>query len=578
MSKKLLRFFNHAFKLSKDLGTYFYKGWKAKLLSVYCVHLLKTCVFQFDLFRTHLWRSVLLHHVNDLGILKLKSSSDGLHSLLPTRNLFSYSIVFLIKGSPSDFTRISIKSFLAQSAPHIEILIGFKNVLKECEKIQDPRVKWRAFDATATTIEMTNTLAEEATGNYLVICEEDIWLRPDFLFRYEQTASFTKESQSVILTCDHSFVNDQGYFLPYKKVNRVGELHLPFLFDSLETKVFVISKEKWQQCKGFQREFQGAEIEHLFFDAFERAACFIHIPVPLYAVKVAQKDTSSKAILSRVLKNYSVQTDRNWSVCCEDDRLRIIPPLPSSSSILVIIPYRDQKELTLKAVKSVLAQHAVCYKICAVDNGSQDMSIGQEIISLGGEVLVSNEPFNYSRLNNFAVSMSKYASECDTLLFLNNDVELQKGALEEMLRWVHQKEIGLVGCCLYYPDGRLQHGGVKLNPYGIDEMHWEHIEKMVEKKQMRESSKLAICQAVTAACAMVRKDVFQKVGGFDEIYYPVSYSDTHLSTKITALGLKNFYTPYAVGIHYESISRGKVIEDFEKSLWLNQLLENKKID
>ncbi len=220
----------------------------------------------------------------------------------------------------------------------------------------------------------------------------------------------------------------------------------------------------------------------------------------------------------------------------------------------------------------MLEQRNTCFKITAIDNESEDSSIADEIRALNGEVISVKEPFNYSRLNNLAVEMTQTSQECDILLFLNNDVELQPDALEEMLRWVNQPQIGLVGCRLHYPDGRLQHGGVKLILQGGEKMHWEHIEKLRTLEELNISNMLGVVDAVTGACAMMKRATFIEVGGFDEIWYPIGYSDTNLAIKIAAKGLKCFYTPYAMGVHHESISRKESIEDYESSWWLHHLL------
>jgi GT2 family glycosyltransferase len=151
---------------------------------------------------------------------------------------------------------------------------------------------------------------------------------------------------------------------------------------------------------------------------------------------------------------------------------------------------------------------------------------------------------------------------------------LESDALAEMLRWVDQPGIGMVGCRLNYPNGRLQHGGVRLVSRDTRGLQWEHIEKHRTFDELNETKSLHICDAVTAACAMMKRKLFLDVEGFDEIWYPIGYSDTNMATKIKARGLKCFYTPYAVGVHHESVSRKSSIEDFESSVWLHRLWQN----
>ena len=94
------------------------------------------------------------------------------------------------------------------------------------------------------------------------------------------------------------------------------------------------------------------------------------------------------------------------------------------------------------------------------------------------------------------------------LLFLNNDVELEPGALSEMVRWLDQPGIGMVGCRLHYPDGRLQHGGVRLHDRVKKAMEWDHVEKLRRFEELEEAKVLGIFDAVTAACAMMKREIF----------------------------------------------------------------------
>ena len=259
--------------------------------------------------------------------------------------------------------------------------------------------------------------------------------------------------------------------------------------------------------------------------------------------------------------------------------MRAVPELKKSLSVQVIIPYKNQKELTLKAVRSALLQKEADVCVTAVDNNSEDGSIAKEIERLGGEVILVKEPFNYSRLNNLAVERTERARQCEYLLFLNNDVELEEDALVEMCRWVVQPGIGLVGCMLSYPNGLLQHGGVDIIRSGpAHQVTWSHSEKLRNSAKMNVSNILRLVDAATAACALMSRSHFLEIGGFDENWYPVAYSDTNLAVKLSSLGLKSFYTPYAKGVHYESASRDvENIEDVENSRWLQDLFMRKKL-
>jgi len=147
-----------------------------------------------------------------------------------------------------------------------------------------------------------------------------------------------------------------------------------------------------------------------------------------------------------------------------------------------------------------------------------------------------------------------------------------------MTRWIDQPHIGMVGCRLNFPDGRLQHGGVTLDHKGDEGMHWNHVERLLDFDKMNITKKLGVFPAVTAACALIKKKDFLGVSGFDETWYPIGYSDTNLAVKLGNIGLKCFYTPYAVGVHHESVSRKDSFEDYENSWWLHNLLNSQKLE
>jgi GT2 family glycosyltransferase len=407
-----------------------------------------------------------------------------------------------------------------------------------------------------------------------VLREED-WLRPDFLLRCEQTLRIFPDAEKKVLYCNLNKISDKGYFLPNSEYRQPKQLCFPFFFYPFVEKGLLIPAALWKQTGGINLQHKGAEYEHLLLQLDVAGATFQHIPLNLYSIRfsVKQGENKSQAALLQVLEHYSKSKRLNWQWLpgYQAPSVRAIPALPRYS-IQIVIPYKDQKELTMKCMHSLMRQEDVQFQVTAVDDCSKDASIAQEIERMGGEIISIQEPFNYSRLNNLAVKLTQKAKHCEVVLFLNNDVELEPNALSEMLRWVDQPQIGMVGCRLHYPDGRLQHGGVGINFHGREEMRWEHIEKLRRFDEMKVTKALGIFDAVTAACAMMKRQTFLEVGGFDEIWYPIGYSDTNLAVKVAARGLKCFYTPYAVGVHHESVSRKSSIEDYENSWWLHHLL------
>lgn len=577
------------FNLLRDFFIYFRKGWEAKLLQHYLKVFISSFLFHLNKFR-HSLNENEFFHIKEAQIKKLQTASLGLYSLLPSNPLFSYSILIAVSNPKPAFFQISLESIFNQSPPSIEILIGFTQPpLEPIKKLisdfshHHPTKKLRVLNDSKRMgkQETINKLADMAEGNFLFLMEEEDWLRPDLFFRYEQTLRIFPSPENRVLFCDLKQLSDNNAVFPSNHP-QPSSFNFPFVFKRFEIKGLLIPKALWGKINSSQLiESQGAENEDLILQLDLKEAIFQHIPLPLYFFRSLHKEEKLKSekTFLKVVERYTQAKHLNWewSSGYQPFTARAVPSLTQDHSIQVIIPYKDHKEMTMNCVNSLLKQEGVQFKITAIDNGSHDTSIGEAISSLGEEVIRVDEPFNYSRLNNLAVKQTQLAASCDILLFLNNDVELEPRALLEMLRWIDQPQIGIVGCRLNYPDGRLQHGGVFLDSDRKKMMRWEHIEKFRTFEELNLTKTLGIFDAVTSACAMTQRKTFLDVGGFDEIWYPIGYSDTNFALKVRAKGLKCFYTPYAVGTHHESLSRKTSIEDFENSWWLHEVLATKSV-
>jgi GT2 family glycosyltransferase len=347
----------------------------------------------------------------------------------------------------------------------------------------------------------------------------------------------------------------------------------------------MIPKTLYIESGGCRRECDGAQDFDLCLRLDLLDAKFMNVPFFLYAWRShsqsTAKNTGNKNYAHHAgihaLTDYTTKKGLNWQITdgYSPTSYRAIPQSTTTPTVHAIMLFKDQKDITIKSIQSLIAQTNVHVLITAIDNDSTDLSIGNLLETMGVEVLRIEEPFNYSRLNNIAVTHSMYKHKYP-LLFINNDVILNPNAVKEMTRWVYEKNIGMVGCRLHYPDGTLQHGGVDLK---ADEpgnlMSWSHSECLLPFTRTSTAKITRTVDAVTAACSLIPYDVFTKVGGFDDIHYPIAFSDTNLAVKIRKAGFICIYTPYATGTHHESLSRSKYnIEDYEGSYWLHRQLNN----
>ena len=236
---------------------------------------------------------------------------------------------------------------------------------------------------------------------------------------------------------------------------------------------------------------------------------------------------------------------------------RIRYPLPPEHSMVsIIIPSRDQSALLEKCIASILQKSDYTnFEIIIIENESVEEQTHELYRRLRQErrirIIEAAGEFNFSRLINLGARHARGS----IFLLLNNDVEIiNSDCLVELVSQVSRPEVGIVGARLWYPNGALQHGGVILGAGGVAS-HIDSIRREDPGYFARQHLTQDFC-AVTAACLMVRREVFEKLGGFDESRLPVTFNDVDFCLRARELGWRVIYTPYAELTHHESVSRG----------------------
>ncbi len=227
-------------------------------------------------------------------------------------------------------------------------------------------------------------------------------------------------------------------------------------------------------------------------------------------------------------------------------------------TVSLIVPTRDRLELLKACLDSVIARTVYPrYEIILVDNGSTEPATLDYLRVLAAReprvrVLRDSLPFNFSRLNNLAAATS-YA---DLVCLLNNDVEpVRPDWLHELVSFAVQPDVGAVGARLWYPDRTLQHGGIFFGGGGPGRHAHRHLAEG-EPGYLGRAALTQSWSAVTGACLLLRRSVYEQVGGLDEEHLAVAFNDVDLCFKVRELGLRVVWTPYADLIHHESASRG----------------------
>jgi GT2 family glycosyltransferase len=240
-------------------------------------------------------------------------------------------------------------------------------------------------------------------------------------------------------------------------------------------------------------------------------------------------------------------------------RLRVRWPIDGQPLVSIIIATRDRLTLLDQCIRSIeRCTSYPHYEIIIVDNESVEPETRRYFELTPFRVEPAPGPFNFSAINNIGAR----AARGEYLLFLNNDTEaLTPDWLTAMLEWVQQPAIACAGARLLFPDGRLQHAGVTLHDgsaFHVGYGQWPDARPWTESALVRNYS------AVTAACLIIRRAIFEQLGGFDETF-PIAYNDVDLCVRAVRAGYRNVYTPFAVLNHHESASRpaGVAIEENE---------------
>ena len=482
------------------------------------------------------------------------------------------SVVMATFNTPERYLRDAIGSIQAQSYQTWELCIAddastderVAAVLEEFSA-SDPRIKFVVRPVNGHISAATNDALAIATGEFVAFMDHDDVLEPEAL---SAVASLVKDSPDVdIIYTDEDKLNDGGErYDPYFKPDYNYEL---LLAQNYFNHLTVIRKEHIGAVGGLRLGYEGAQDHDLVLRVLERTqpARVAHIPRVLYHWRAASGSTA----LAGGEKSYTVGAGRS---AVEDHlnrigvaaivgmapgncghyrvRYQLSQPLPW---VTVIIPTRDRHDILGICLGSLLTRSKYQnFDVIVVDNGSSD----PETFDLFArqprdrvQVIRVDEPFNFSRLNNIAAREAKGSVLC----FMNNDIEVKSPDwLDEMLSFAQRPDVGCVGARLWYPDMTLQHGGVVLGIGGVA----GHAHKRIERGARGYFCRAVHHQsfsAVTAACLLVSKSIFDEVGGLDEDL-AVAFNDVDFCLRVRQAGYRNVWTPYAELIHHESASRG----------------------
>lgn len=412
----------------------------------------------------------------------------------------------------------------------------------------------------------SNSALERVRGDWVALLDHDDVLRPHALA--EVALEIARHPDAELIYSDEDKLSETGVrFDPFFKPDFSREL---FRSQNYLNHLTVHRTRSIRAVGGWRPGFEGSQDYDLNLRIFERinAQKIRHIPKVLYHWRAASGSTALagaekgyayeagyKALVEHVARTgLNAQVEQPPGVPFYRLRLAVPDPAPLVS---LIIPTRDQADLLRTCIKSILEKTTYApYEIIVVDNGTSERDALAYLDELrrhpAVRVLDFDQPFNFSAINNFAVSQARG----DVVGLINNDIEvITPDWLSEMVSWAMQPDVGCVGAKLYYPDDTIQHAGIILGIGGV--ANHAHLNSVRNSPgYFGRAVVMNNWSAVTGACLLVRKDTYVQVGGLCESNLPVAFNDVDFCLRVRDQGYSNVWTPYAELYHHESVSRG----------------------
>lgn len=467
-----------------------------------------------------------------------------------------------------------IRSIQKQSYPNWELCLADDcssnpDVRETLTKLaaEDTRIRLAYRESNGHISAATNSAIEIAKGSYLAFVDHDDLLDPDALLWVVKTIC-DGQNVRIVYTDEDKVRADGTRFDPHFKPdwNREFIHHINYV-----SHLGVYETDMVRRVGGLRVGFEGAQDYDLLLRCTEGLEPYqiVHIPKVLYSWRATEGSTAesleAKPYASRsgerALAEHLSRVEGK-SIPVEAGPIpftyRPIWPVENDPLVSIIIPTKDKLDYLRTTVDSILENTTYQnFEICIVDNGSTESAtlawlkqIQQTDTRI--HVLRDDGPFNYSALNNTAIAKSRG----EFVALVNNDIEvIDADWLREMVSLAQRPDVGCVGAKLHYPDGRIQHAGVVIGLGGVA----GHVHLLSAQPSHGYFARLSLRQeytAVTAACLVLRRDVFDEVGGLNETDLKIAFNDVDLCLKVNEAGYRNVWTPWARLYHHESVSRG----------------------
>ncbi|MCM1045105.1 MAG: glycosyltransferase family 2 protein [Candidatus Gastranaerophilales bacterium] len=470
-------------------------------------------------------------------------------------------------------------------------------ICREYAARADGRIVYKKLEKNGGIAGNTNECLKLATGEYIGLFDQDDILHPSVLYEYVKAIN---EQGADYLYCDETTFRSGD-------INKMLTMHFKpdYAPDNLRANNYichfsVFSREILEGNELFRPKFDGSQDHDMILRLTDNAKKIVHVPKLMYYWRSHAGSTAAgieakpyaiqaaKRAVAEHLKKHGYEHFQIISTRAFETIFRIRYEIIGNPMITIVIANRDHVQDLRRCVTSILGKSTYDnYEILIVENNSSTEEIKAYYTELmgypypgaktkggtDGGICYSGESqvcdgraagarvaivtyqgeFNYSAVNNLGVSYAKG----DYILLLNNDTEvITVNWMEELLMYAQREDVGAVGAKLYYADKTIQHAGVVIGLGAHRTAGHSHYKQ--HRQNLGYMGRLCYAQdvsAVTGACLLVKKSLYEEVGGLDEGFV-VSLNDVDFCLKLRERGLLNVFTPFAELFHYESASRG----------------------
>ena len=492
------------------------------------------------------------------------------------RRNIRFSILVPLYNTPEKFLRQAIDSVQAQTYGNWQLCLAdgsdaeHGDVERICREYadKDSRIYYRKLAGNEGISGNTNACLSMASGDYIALFDHDDVLHPSVLYEYMKVIC---DRNADYIYCD------EATFKGNKTIDDMITLHFKpdFAPDNLRANNYICHFSAFDRrlldgTQLFRSEFDGSQDHDMILRLTSRAKNVVHVPKLLYywrshagsvAADINAKSYAIKAAKGAVAAHLQTMGCENFEIISTkafETIFQIKYEIQGNPRVSIVIPNKDHLEDLSRCIASILEKSTYDnYEIIVVENNSTTEEIFDYYKKIqenpNVKVIVYQGDFNYSAINNLGVSRA----QGEYILLLNNDTQvITLDWIEEMLMYAQRSDVGAVGAKLYYEDRTIQHAGVVL---GLGQHRTAgHSHYRVSSNNLGYMGRLCYAQnvmAVTGACLMMKKKVFDELGGLDE-NFAVSLNDVDLCVRAWKAGYVNVFTPFAELYHFESVSRG----------------------